>query len=232
MPIQQFRYGSDNLAYVLHDETEAIAIDPGASRAIADYIADSGLALRAIAHTHEHPDHTCGTADLLRLIPAPVISSEELLREPVLHIGALDIRVLATPGHTTDSRCFHLPGYLITGDTLFNGTVGNCFSGDIEAFYRSMLRLMSLDGDTVILAGHDYVEYAMAFARIVEPDNPDIERYLKRYDPGFVRSTLGEELQVNPYLRFNAPEMIAVLKQKGLPVETEFERWTAIMNLG
>ncbi|WP_028325570.1 hydroxyacylglutathione hydrolase family protein [Desulfatirhabdium butyrativorans] len=232
MHIRQFRYGSDNLAYVVHDETEALAIDPGASRAIADHIADRGLKLRAIAHTHEHPDHTCGTADLLRLIPAPVIPSEELLREPVLRIGAIDIRVLATPGHTTDSRCFHLPGHILTGDTLFNGTVGNCFSGDIEAFYRSVLRLMSLDGGTIVLAGHDYVTYSMAFARIVEPDNPHIEGYLKRYDPGFVRSTLSEELQVNPYLRFNAPEMIAVLKQKGLPVDTEFERWTAVMNLG
>lgn len=232
MDIRQFRYGSDNLAYVVHDKTEAIAIDPGASRAIADYITGSRLKLRAIAHTHEHPDHTCGTSELLRLISAPVISSEELLRESVLHIGTIDIRVLATPGHTSDSRCFHLPGHLITGDTLFNGTVGNCFSGNIEAFYRSILRLMSLDGDTIILAGHDYVEYAMAFVRIVEPDNPDIERYLKRYDPAFVRSSLGEELQVNPYLRFNAPEMIAVLKRKGLPFETEFERWTAVMNLG
>lgn len=95
-----------------------------------------------------------------------------------------------------------------------------------------MLRLLSLDGGTIVLAGHDYVTYSMAFARILEPDNPNIERYLKRYDPGFVRSTISEELRVNPYLRFNAPEMLAVLKQKGFPVETEFERWTAIMNLG
>jgi len=232
MHIQQFRYASDNLAYVVHDNTRAIAIDPGAVAEIVDYLQRNDLSLEAVAHTHEHPDHTCGTDELLRRIPSRLIPSEKLLQEPVLHIGTIDIQVLATPGHTIDSRCFHLPGYLITGDTLFNGTVGNCFSGDIEAFYRSILKLLSFPSDTIVLAGHDYVEYAMAFARIVEPANSHIEGYLKRYEPSFVRSTLEDERNVNPYLRFNAPEMIAILKEKGLPMETEFDRFSAVMNLG
>lgn len=232
MHIQQFRYASDNLAYVVHDRSMAIAIDPGAVAEIVDYLQRKELSLEAVAHTHEHPDHTCGTAELLRRIPSRLIPSETLLQEPVLHIGTIDIQVLATPGHTIDSRCFHLPGHLITGDTLFNGTVGNCFSGDLEAFYRSMLKLLSFPSDTVVLAGHDYVEYAMAFARIVEPANPHIDGYLNRYEPSFVRSTLEDERNVNPYLRFNAPEMITILKEKGLPIETEFDRFSSVMNLG
>lgn len=232
MHIHQFRYASDNLAYVVHDETRAIAIDPGSVSEIVDYLNQNGLRLEAVAHTHEHPDHNCGTKELLSRMPSRLIPTDTLLQEPMLHIGSMNIQVLSTPGHTMDSRCFHLPGYLITGDTLFNGTVGNCFSGDLEAFYRSMLRLLSFPSDTIILAGHDYVEYAMAFARIVEPTNPHIDGYLKRYTPSFVRSTLADECDVNPYLRFNAPEMIAILKEKGLPVETEFDRFSAVMNLG
>jgi hydroxyacylglutathione hydrolase len=100
------------------------------------------------------------------------------------------------------------------------------------AFHSSIKKLMALPESTVVYAGHDYVEYAMAFARVVDPDDPGIDRYLKSRDPEQVRSTLSEEMYANPYLRFNDPKMIRVLEGKGLPVSTEEQRWNSIMQLG
>jgi len=122
-------------------------------------------------------------------------------------------------------------GVLITGDTLFNGTVGNCFSGDQRAFFRSIKRLLALPGDTLIYAGHDYVRDSVAMAEQLEPDNRDIERFRQAYDPGHVYSTLAEELKVNPYLRFNAPAIIALLRENELPHATEEERWLSLMSI-
>ena len=120
---------------------------------------------------------------------------------------------------------------MITGDTLFNGTVGNCFSGDLAGFYRSIKTLMKFPGDTRVYAGHDYVAESMRFARLLEPENTAINAYLKKIDPRHVFSNLQQELQVNPYLRFNAPGIIAFLEQKNLPVATEIERWTSLMGI-
>jgi hydroxyacylglutathione hydrolase len=74
---------------------------------------------------------------------------------------------------------------------------------------------MALPGETVIYAGHDYVRSALAFARSLEPENRAIDPFFKKYDPGNVFSTLQEELQVNPYLRFMTPGITDDLKKRG-----------------
>jgi hydroxyacylglutathione hydrolase len=120
---------------------------------------------------------------------------------------------------------------LITGDTLFNGTVGNCFSGDVKGFYLSVKKIMSLPESTVIYAGHDYVEEAMNFASRLEPDNEHIKIFLQNYTPAHVSSRLTEELRVNPYLRFNERSIISLLKRNGLPTKTEWQRWQSLMTI-
>jgi hydroxyacylglutathione hydrolase len=130
-----------------------------------------------------------------------------------------------------DSVTFAAADILITGDTLFNGTVGNCFSGDLNAFYRSIRLLIGYPGNYRVYAGHDYVTESLAFARHLTPGNRAIDAYAARYDKNHVVSTLDDELAVNPYLRFNDPEMISLLELKGLPTATEYQRWEGIMSL-
>ena len=36
---------------------------------------------------------------------------------------------------------------------------------------------MALPGDTLVYAGHDYVLEALKYAKIIEPDNPDLKGY-------------------------------------------------------
>ncbi len=232
LTIRQFRYSSDNLAYLIHGEREAIAVDGGAVEDILSYIEAHGLELVRVANTHEHPDHTPGNHLLMQQTGAPRLSPVDAAAEGRILLEEEAIEVIRTPGHTQDSVTFLADGRIITGDTLFNGTVGNCFSGDLGAFLASIKKLLALPESTVVYAGHDYVEYAMAFARVIEPDNPEIDRFLKARDPDHVRSTLLEEKRVNPYLRFDDPKMIRILEERGLPAATENERWESIMQLG
>jgi hydroxyacylglutathione hydrolase len=232
MNLQQFSYSSDNFSYVIHGEHSALAIDGGAVEPILDFVAKHNLRLIQVTHTHLHPDHTCGTQELLIRSGATLLDGAFLSGHSQIELDGETVRVYPTPGHTDDSVTFHIGNRLITGDTLFNGTIGNCFSGDIRAFYNSIKFLMSFPGDTVVYAGHDYLKYAMSFTRMIEPDNPDIGPYLKSYNPAHVFSLLGDELKVNPYLRFNDSRFIDVLKKKNLPVATEFQRWESVMSLG
>jgi len=99
-------------------------------------------------------------------------------------------------------------------------------------FYNSIKKILELPVDTIVYAGHDYVEYSMKFAHNLEPGNQFIAEFLKEYNPYHVFSTLNQEYHINPYLRFNEPSMIALMEKEGLPVETEYERWNSIMQIG
>jgi hydroxyacylglutathione hydrolase len=227
--VEQFRYGLDNLGYLIFGTTEAMAVDGGAWQDILEFVREHALHLRNVTHTHRHHDHIEGSEQLLEKSGARLISFHELPDDSVIPLDGEAIRVYRTPGHSMDSICFHTGQYLLTGDTLFNGTIGNCFSGNLRGFYESIVRLMALPEDTVVFAGHDYVELAISFARYLEPENGYIDAYMSNYDPHCVYSKLRDELRVNPYMRFNDPNMIKILTQRGLAVGTEWERWQSLM---
>lgn len=102
--------------------------DSGQVGAVLAEVARAGCEVALILVTHRHPDHT-GAVDALQqrtgapvraLDPAwcrgtvPVVDGEQL------EVDGLVLQVLATPGHTDDSLCLHVPrdGALLTGDTV------------------------------------------------------------------------------------------------------------------
>jgi hydroxyacylglutathione hydrolase len=230
LQLKQFRYHIDNLAYIVYGKKYAMAVDGGAYGEILSFIESRGLNLLFVTNTHGHVDHTSGNGSLLRGSNARLLRYEEI-QNTEIELEGRKISVYNTPGHTADSLCFHVGNALITGDTLFNGTIGNCFSGDTKGFYQSIKRIMSLSESTVIYAGHDYVEEAMNFARRLEPDNECIEVFLQKHRADHVFSRLDEELKVNPYLRFNESSIIDLLKRNGLPAKTEWQRWQSLMTI-
>jgi len=231
MQIKQFRYGADNLGYLVYGEKSAAAIDGGAAQAILSFLAAHNLKLAHVTNTHSHMDHLVGNQALLNQTDARYLDFDALMANPEIEIDGQFLRLMHTPGHTRDSVCFYFEGVLISGDTLFNGKVGRCFTGDVEGFFQSIQKILAFPEDTRVYAGHDYVEEYMGFARALEPDNPHIDRYLAEYDPAHVCATLGEEKQVDPFLRFNDEKMIHILKQKGLAAGTELDRWRSLISL-
>lgn len=231
LKIEQFGYASDNFGYILYGDRAAAVVDGGAVENILAFLDGHGLKLEFVANTHQHADHTQGTRQLLARTGAPYLDNRSLRRRKELELERQPIQVLHTPGHTEDSLCFYFEGALVSGDTLFNGTIGNCFSGDLKGFLNSIKRLMALPLETAVWAGHNYIRSAMAFARSLEPDNRAIAAFVAKADVRPVRSTLHEELQVNPYLRFNDGPIVAVLEKRGLAVDTEYRRWESLMSL-
>lgn len=227
--IHQWRYSRDNLAYLLVCDSFAVAIDGGAVDEIARFVDERDLSLEAITNTHGHRDHTAGNRKLSRRTGAPIVDHRELASCGELTVGPQRVRVIATPGHTMDSVVFETETALITGDTLFNATVGNCFSGDLNAFFASIQKLLSKPDGLRVYAGHDYVKDSIREARSIEPDNPHFEDYLRGYDPAHVVSTLGQERLVNPYLRFDEPPIIAMLRGRGLEADTSAARFCSLM---
>lgn len=232
MKIEQFKYGADNLGYLVYSSSKGVAIDGGDPVGIISFAQAKGIEIIVVTNTHSHGDHTPGNAGLLEKTGATFMDCRSFTQGQVIDLGeGKCLEVILTPGHTLDSVCFKGDGFIVTGDTLFNGTVGNCFSGDLGAFYRSLKQLTQLPEDTRIFAGHDYVMESLKYAQIIEPGNPDVLAYKDSYRTDLIVSRLADEFKVNPYLRFNARSMIQRLEEKKLPRDTELERFTSIMEI-
>jgi len=133
--IQVRRNGKGCLSYVLGSSGEAAVVDPSVSCEAYTRIADrEGLTIKRVLETHVHADHLSRARDLCRLTGAELVLARNdrvvfdhtsVEDGDVLTVGDLQIRVLATPGHTGESVCY-LVGEeaLLSGDTLFVDAVG------------------------------------------------------------------------------------------------------------
>lgn len=231
MFIRQFKYSTDNLGYLVYSTSEGIAIDAGGVEDTLTFADQNNIDIKYVTNTHSHYDHIPGNKALLEKTDAQFIDCRQIKSDQAISLDKEILEVFYTPGHTDDSVTLKAADFLVTGDTLFNGTVGNCFSGDLKAFFQSLKRLISMPGNTRIYGGHDYVVESMEIAKNIEKDNPYIEEYIQKYNPGLIVSTLDDELKVNPYIRFNSQSMINNLQKKNMPANTEFERFKSIMEI-
>jgi glyoxylase-like metal-dependent hydrolase (beta-lactamase superfamily II) len=150
--------------------TEALVIDPGPLdeghlRAVADAVAARGARVTQTILTHGHADHAEGAGRFNELTGAPTRAvgrgHDDLGDGDVLRAGGLELRVVTTPGHTSDSISFALAAdhALLTGDTVLGRgtTVVAHPDGELAAYLQSLERLAHLTGDaeaTTILPGH------------------------------------------------------------------------------
>lgn len=164
---------------------ESIIIDPGDEPdMIMDIIKKNSLKVKYILCTHGHFDHVGAVSDIKKETGAEILIHEDELiiynaardmaafwgydidplPEPdkfvkngdTVTIGKLSFSVLHTPGHSPGGICLYGNGILITGDTLFEGSVGRTdfYGGDMEKLKASFKRLMSLPNETRVLPGH------------------------------------------------------------------------------
>lgn len=231
LQVRQFRYATDNLGYLIYGQKAAVAVDGGAVNAILEFVDAHNLQLEHVTQTHTHPDHMCGHQALIDHSGASHVDSQNLSKRNNLVLEGQQIEVRPAPGHTEDSVVFYIADILLTGDTLFNGNVGSCFEGGMQRLFESIKMILGFPDQTRIYAGHDYVTYSMKVAKLIDPLNSEIDRFLENYDPNCVYSSLAEERKINPYVRFNDSAIICMLKARELPHATEYERWASVMSL-
>jgi glyoxylase-like metal-dependent hydrolase (beta-lactamase superfamily II) len=188
---------------------EAVLIDPGDEvEDLLRLVEARGLSVGLILLTHAHMDHVSGVARAKRATGARIgVHRDDVflygaavqqglafgyrLEQPPppdfdlaspgrLAVGACEIEVHHTPGHSPGSVCLHVgaPGvqeaHLFVGDTLFAGSIGRTDlpGGDYDTLMRSIRDVLFGFGDAAIVhAGH----------------GPD--------------TTIGRERRTNPFLR-------------------------------
>ncbi|NEB91900.1 MBL fold metallo-hydrolase [Streptomyces bauhiniae] len=152
----------------------AVVIDPGPLddshlRQVVDTAEKAGKRIALTLLTHGHADHAEGASRFAELTgtrvraldPALRLGDEGLGAGDVITVGGLELRVVATPGHTADSLSFHLPAdqAVLTGDTVLGrGTTLVAHpDGRLGEYLASLRRLRSLtvdDGVHTVLPGH------------------------------------------------------------------------------
>ena len=177
-----------NFAYLIGDRQtgDCVVVDPAyAAGDLVDTLEADGLHLSGVLVTHHHPDHVGGSmmgfelkglAELLERVSVPVhVNSQEAqfvsritgipMSDLTSHehgdkvsVGAIDIELLHTPGHTPGSQCFLLDGRLVAGDTLFLEGCGRTDfpGGDSDEIFRSLQKIAQLPGDPTVFPGHWY----------------------------------------------------------------------------
>lgn len=173
---------------VLDYDAAAAHVSTTSADAVIAYIREQRLTVEWILETHAHADHL-SAGDHLRdafgarlAIGAGIVhvqsrfkemfglgdefvpdgrQFDRLLRDgDVLHAGVMQIRAMATPGHTDDGLTYLIGDAAFVGDTLFapeTGTARCDFpGGDATRLYASVQRILALPADTRLFLCHDY----------------------------------------------------------------------------
>lgn len=183
---------------------------------VLEFAAAQRLAVDWILETHAHADHLTAAAYLKARTGAKVgigrgitqvqerfkalfglepefrtdgSQFDQLLADgDVLRIGALEVRALATPGHTDDGLTYLVGDAAFVGDTVFAPETGTARAdfpgGDARKLYRSIHKLFALPADTRLFLCHDY------------PDGRDAS----------AQSSIGEQQQGNIHVGAQADE--------------------------
>jgi len=206
MIFEQIPVGGDrNFAYLIGDEAtrQGAVVDPANDpKKVLSRAKRNDLDILYLFNTHGHHDHTSGNVEVLAATGAQVITVRNAPDGQELALGGVKLRVIHTPGHTTDSLCILAtapggPGKLVTGDTLFVGKVGGTgYGDDARAEYDSLHgKLLVLPDEVEVWPGHDYG---------VAPS-----------------STIGNERRTNPFLLRESFEKFVELKKNWLAYKAE-----------
>jgi len=230
MLIKQIPIRNDlrNYMYLIacNQTLEAIAIDP-LDHALCLKVADElGWNITTVANTHHHHDHIGGNGPVIAATGAQLVAHADamdaiagvdrgLQAGDSLTCGAMELKVMDTPGHTMSHICLYFAGSeaeqpaLFCGDTLFNAGIGRCdFGGDPILMHRTFLnQIFPLADEVRVFPGHDYIENNLAFTLDREPNNQAAQGLKSEFEGGLKAetyiSTIGTEREINVFFRTN-----------------------------
>jgi hydroxyacylglutathione hydrolase len=173
--------------YVIQSGHNAIVVDPGDEpKRILLFLKDLAVKSTKIIATHTHFDHVLGVNDIraeLKIpffihhddlpmlesmqsrvrqimgftVPPPPKVDGYLKDRETISFGDGEVKVIHTPGHSPGSISLVGDGFVLTGDALFNQSIGRTDlpGGDFDTLVDSIKnRLFKLDDDTVVYPGH------------------------------------------------------------------------------
>ena len=182
---------------------KTLIVDPGeeGDKVISE-IENENLQPEMLVNTHGHFDHIMSDGQIRKRFNIPLAVSrddasmvsnsfqngsvilwgeEVLIEKPeillddnqTVELSFTKFKVIHTPGHSEGGICLLFDGFILTGDTLFAGTIGRTDfpNSDHEKMMLSLEKLKKLDPKTVVYPGHGSM------------------------------TTIANELRHNPYLR-------------------------------
>ena len=226
-------------SYLIGSGGEAMIVDP--ARDIGCYLKEAqelGLKITKVYLTHSHADFVAGHMELAKATGAEIIINAATKagypHKPVndgdaISFGKVRAVIVTTPGHTPDSTCLYVyypatethPKLVLTGDTLFIGSVGRPdLMGDsmsaaelAEMGYHSWNdKLSKLPDDTKFFPAHG----AGSLCGANLSDKPV--------------STIGEQRRENPYLQHKDLPSYIMAVIDGLPDAPQYFKYNAKMN--
>lgn len=180
---------STNCYIAASEETKnAVLFDaPDEPEKILRFINDNGLKLCYVMLTHAHFDHIMALDTILDKTGAKLLlheAEEKYLNNPALNLSAMipvdipefkeyqtvsdgeklfvddiEIKVIHTPGHTEGSVCYLMGETLVSGDTLFQRSIGRAdfplgnFNDEISSITN---KLMLLEDSVKVYPGHGF----------------------------------------------------------------------------
>ena len=175
-----------NCIVLWHDQKAWVVDPGADASVILDFLEKRNLKIARVLLTHGHIDHISALDKLLSRHSAPVFIHANDVKwafsafnrvPPYLHVPGkpanlhtsilgdgiisehgLTARIIHTPGHTPGGCCllFEQEKLLISGDTLFAGSVGRTDlpGGDWPELFASLQKLCQLPDDLTVIPGH------------------------------------------------------------------------------
>ena len=125
---------------------------------LLNIIKSKGYKLTQIWVTHWHPDHTNAVDELAQKTGAEVFISENKFKMSMItsdlttlkdnasfKLGSVEVKIINTPGHSSDGICYLLSNDIFVGDTLFIYGAGHCAlpGASVVDFFHSMQRIIT-----------------------------------------------------------------------------------------
>ncbi len=232
MKVHQIPARKDNYIYILDDPhlDHCAVIDATDFSLIDNYCTKNSKTLSAIFVTHHHDDHIHGLHELCQKYHCPIYGfapdhyripdiSHFVQEDDEVFYGPNALRVLETPGHTLGHISYYSAEHqaLFCGDVIFRFGCGRLFEGTAEQTLHSLKKFVALPAQTQVFCAHEYTLSNLRFCMDLEPNNSALLKIFRELQEQRARQqstvpfTLGEQIALSPFLRWQDKELKKIL---------------------